>query len=261
MGSNSASLSKSDSGELNSESKDNGDRSVGDGIYAVNAGWSFSGDTVKTFQPHVERSVPFYREAQNLVAQISDFYIRDDSYVYDIGTSLGATLGALLDRHRDRSDVRWTGIDTEIDMVAAAHERFAEYRNVAIVQSDISEYHFEPSDMIVSFYTLQFVPPKYRQDVLHKIYSALNWGGAFVWFEKVRAPDARFQDINTALYNDYKLENGFSPDEIIGKSRSLKGVLEPFSTGANMDLLHRAGFEDVVTVFKYLCFEGYLAVK
>jgi tRNA (cmo5U34)-methyltransferase len=77
----------------------------------------------------------------------------------------------------------------------------------------------------------------------------------------VRGADARFQDIITALYNDYKLRAGYTPDEIINKSRSLKGVLEPFSTQGNLDMLRRAGFVDINTVQKYLCFEGFLAIK
>ena len=30
------------------------------------------------------------------------------------------------------------------------------------------------------------------------------------------------------MYNEFKLENNFNADEIIAKSRSLKGVMEPF---------------------------------
>jgi tRNA (cmo5U34)-methyltransferase len=63
------------------------------------------------------------------------------------------------------------------------------------------------------------------------------------------------------LYNDFKYRNGFSPEEIVEKARSLKGVMEPFSTQGNLDLMARAGFKDVVTVQKYLCFEGFLAIK
>jgi tRNA (cmo5U34)-methyltransferase len=50
------------------------------------------------------------------------------------------------------------------------------------------------------------------------------------------------QGIMTGFYNDYKLEQGYSSEEIIGKARSLKGVLEPFSTAGNMDLLQRDVF-------------------
>ena len=80
-------------------------------------------------------------------------------------------------------------------------------------------------------------------------------------FEKVRANDARFQDMISQIYMDYKIKQGFNEKEIIQKSQSLKGVMEPFSTKGNYDLLKRAGFKDIITVFKYLCFEGILAIK
>ena len=63
------------------------------------------------------------------------------------------------------------------------------------------------------------------------------------------------------LYHEYKLNVGYTPDEIIAKQKSLKGVLEPFSTNGNIDLLKRAGFIDIITVMKYLPFEGFLAIK
>ena len=88
-----------------------------------------------------------------------------------------------------------------------------------------------------------------------------NWGGAFILFEKVRGPDARFQDMLTQTYNEFKVSEGFSADQIMAKSNSLKGVLEPFSTSGNLSLLKRAGFKDIMTVFKYGCFEGFLAIK
>jgi tRNA (cmo5U34)-methyltransferase len=47
----------------------------------------------------------------------------------------------------------------------------------------------------------------------------------------------------------------------MAKTRSLKGVLEPFSTQGNIQLLKRSGFKDIMTVFKYGCFEGFLAIK
>ena len=117
------------------------------------------------------------------------------------------------------------------------------------------------SDLIVSYYTTQFIRPSERQIFFKKIFSALKWGGAFILFEKVRARDARFQDMTTGLYNEFKLDNGYSPTEIFNKTRSLKGVLEPFSTKGNVDLLKRAGFKDIITIFKDACFEGFLAIK
>ena len=127
--------------------------------------------------------------------------------------------------------------------------------------ADVNGYEFQKSDLIVSYYCVQFIHSKRRQVLIDRIYEALNWGGGFIWFEKVRGPDARFQDILTTLYNDFKLEQGLDADEIVAKTRSLKGVMEPFSTQGDFDLLKRAGFVDIMTVMKHLCFEGFLAIK
>ena len=116
-------------------------------------------------------------------------------------------------------------------------------------------------DGVIDRGCFHLIPPRDRQPLFDKIYQSLNWGGAFVLFEKVRGPDARFQDILTSLYNDFKVRQGFSPDEIISKTASLKGVLEPFTTAGNFGLLERAGFVDVMPVMKYMSFEGYLAIK
>ena len=129
------------------------------------------------------------------------------------------------------------------------------------INQDFLKMKIKKSDLILSYYTIQFMPPKHRQTLINKIYKSLNWGGAFIMFEKIRASDARFQDIFTLTYNDFKLKNNFSPEEIINKSKSLKGVMEPFSDYGNTSLIKRAGFKDFIPVFQWLCFKGYLCIK
>jgi hypothetical protein len=129
------------------------------------------------------------------------------------------------------------------------------------IEADVLDVEFLPCDMIIANYTVQFLPPRVRQVLIDQIYRALNWGGAFFMFEKVRAPDGRFQDYASQAYVEYKLDQGFTEAEILNKSRSIKGVMEPFSSQGNADMLRRAGFEDLVTVHKYVCFEGFLAIK
>ena len=50
-------------------------------------------------------------------------------------------------------------------------------------------------------------------------------------------------------------------EEIIQKTRSLKGVMEPFSDKGNLGILKRAGFEDIIPIFQWLCFKGYMCIK
>lgn len=234
---------------------------VGQNIAAENANWTFGGDVPDTFVDHIKLSVPLYEKGHGLICQISDFFVRNDSLCYEIGTSTGELIRKLAVHNAGKPDARWIGIDVEPEMVKVAETHCADVPNVSILHDDARHMEMEKADMIVSYYTMQFVPPRYRQELFTKIYQSLNWGGAFVMFEKVRGPDARFQDLVTQLYNEFKIENGFSSEEIVEKTRSLKSVLEPFSTQGNLDLLGRAGFKDVMSIQKYICFEGFLAIK
>jgi len=232
---------------------------VGDDIKALNASWKFSGDVSKNFEEHIKRSVPYYQDGHKLIESLSDFFVKDDSLIYELGSSTGKLSFNLAKRH-ELKGAWFKAIEIEEDMVKEAKKRYKS-KNLEFICDDVITLDYEKADMFISYYTVQFIHPKFRQDLIDRVYESLNWGGAFVMFEKVRANDARFQDIITTLYSDFKLENGFSADEIIAKQRSLKGVLEPFSSNANVDMLKRAGFVDIITVFKYLNFEGILAIK
>lgn len=232
---------------------------VGDTIDAPNGAWSFGGKTPAVFEDHVAKSVPLYALGQQLVVSLSDFFLGHNSLCYEIGSSTGILLNKIA-QHNRQKPIHGVGIDVEGDMVSFAASRYPDPM-ISFVEADIAEFDMEKCDMVVSYYTLQFIKPKHRLEVMKKIFDALNWGGAFLLFEKVRAPDARFQDIMTSLYIDYKLEQGYQPAEILSKARSLKGVLEPFSTSGNTDLLRKAGFSDIMTVMKWGPFEGFLAIK
>lgn len=234
--------------------------SVGDNISAENSSWTFGGDVPKSFDAHVSKSVPLYAEGHEIIAKVSDYFVQDGSTIYDLGCSTGELLRKIGERHAGK-DIRLIGVDRVEGMLEVARDKCKEDPRIQFECAELLEFEMQPADFVFAYYTVQFVRPAFRQDVINRIWKGLQWGGAFLMFEKVRGPDARFQDILTGLYNDYKLEQGYSSEEIIGKARSLKGVLEPFSTAGNMDLLHRAGFKDCMTIMRYLNFEGTLAIK
>ncbi len=239
---------------------------LGDGIKAGSANWSFANQTAKSFDQHIEKSVPFYNQGHQLICDLSDFFIANGSICYELGCSTGELILQLA-QHNSHKEASFTGIDIEEDMIDIANEK-KQLENNHLDKSqcdflcdDILQLEYQAADMIIAYYTVQFIRPSQRQELINTIYQSLNWGGALLLFEKVRANDARFQDISSSLYNDYKIDQGYSPEEIYSKTRSLKGILEPFSTQGNLDLLKRAGFVDVISVFKYICFEGFLAIK
>jgi tRNA (cmo5U34)-methyltransferase len=235
-------------------------KAVDANINQHNAGWSFDGIS-EDFDSHILRSIPLYESGHTLVCHYSDFFLKADSVAYDLGCSTGQMLAKLAQRHPQKQNLRLIGIDTVEDMVGKARRLCARDARLEFVHGNALDIQFAPADMVIANYTIQFLPPRVRQAMVDRVYQALNWGGAFFMFEKVRAPDGRFQDYANQVYVEFKLDNGFSEAEIVNKTRSIKGVMEPFSTQGNLDLLKRAGFVDVMSIQKYVCFEGFLAIK
>ena len=131
-------------------------------------------------------------------------------------------------RHYQKN-INYYGIDIIPEMINIAKKRkFKRPENFTFECEDVLNIDFKPASIITSYYTLQFILPSVRQELVNKIYNSLNWGGAFFVFEKTRGFDARFQDFNTHVYNEYKIKKGYKPEEIFEKSRSLAGVWNHF---------------------------------
>ena len=233
---------------------------AGDNITVKEANWSFSGKTAKNFDVHIKKSVPLYDWSHDVALKFSDFFLAESTNVYDLGCSTGTFLKSLSKKNKSKRH-HYYGIDEIKDMCLIAKKNNRDNKNIKIINKKIEKIKFKKSSLFTSFYTIQFINPRKRQDLLNKIFKSLEWGGAFIMFEKVRAPDARFQDMTAQIYNDYKIEQGYSPKEIISKSKSLKGKMDPFSSEANKQMLKRAGFKDIITILKFINFEGFLAVK
>jgi tRNA (cmo5U34)-methyltransferase len=77
------------------------------------------------------------------------------------------------------------GVDREKDMIRVANEKY-KHTGVHFLAADIANIDLKKSDMIVCYYTLQFIKPKERQLILDKCYEALHWGGALVVFDSSR---------------------------------------------------------------------------
>jgi tRNA (cmo5U34)-methyltransferase len=233
---------------------------VGDGIVVRDSRWNFGRGVVKSFDDHVRRSIPFYDEGHELIIKLSDFFIRPGGSVCEVGCSTATLTRALAQRHRD-PDTRFIAIDIEPFMTSEARLRCAGDARIQVVEADAGELDFAELDFVALYYTLQFIRRNRRSVILARLYASLPPGGALVLFEKVRSPTSALQDVMQQLYTDYKIDHGYSPDEVIGKSRSLRGVLDPLTSEENADLLRQAGFSHVASIQKFVCFEGFLAIK
>ena len=210
----------------------------------------------KSFDMHVSKSVPFYQISHNLTISISDYFLKNNSVCCDLGSSTGTLLKKI--KLKIQKKIKYIGIQHSKPMVIEAKKR---NKKIDFKYCRLEKIKLNKCDFITSLYTIQFIEPKFRQKIFNEIYKSLNWGGGFVLFEKIRASDARFQDIMTFLYFDFKAENGLKPIEILNKELSLRSVLEPFTINENIKFLKRAGFKDIMPISQYLCFKGLLAIK
>jgi len=223
--------------------------------------WDFKGSVVRNFKQHINQSVPLYSKGHEIILALSDFFLKNNSVCYDLGSSTGELL-IKLSKYTNKK-VKFFGVDIEKDMVKYSLKKIkqSKSKNIKILNQDLRKIKLKRTDLIICYYTVQFINPEYRQQIINKIYRSLNWGGAFIFFEKIRGADARFQDIFTSIYNDFKESNGLSIQEIFNKQKSLRGVLEPFSEKGNLSILSRAGFKDIASIVQYINFKGYICIK
>tara|TARA_Y100001968_G_C19444616_1_gene764591 strand:+ start:2651 stop:3379 length:729 start_codon:yes stop_codon:yes gene_type:complete len=235
---------------------------AGDNIKANLSSWDFGGETAHKFDDHITKSVPGYEEGQELIAIYSNFFINlTPGLIYDLGCSTGSLLEKIESKYPHK-EITYKGLDIVPEMIDIAKNRhYIDPQRFQFECNDILEVEFQEASIISSYYTLQFIRPSVRQTIVNKIYKALSWGGAFFVFEKTRGPDGRFQDMNTHVYNEYKLKMGYKPEEIFAKSRSLVGVLEPFSDKGNYEMFERAGFKDIEYIYSNICFKGWICIK
>lgn len=223
--------------------------------------WKFDSSVVPIFDEHVKQSVPMYEEMHNLIADMSAWFLNDDTNVYDIGTSTGKVIKSLLDRYPNK-EVRYLGIDSSLDMCKKAKETLSEYKNVQIVNEDVSHgYEFQNASLITAILTIQFIQERYRQGLINRIYEGLNKGSGFIMVEKVIGSNARFNEIWTDLYHEMKLKNGLTEQHVFAKAKAIRGVLKPYTVDENIELLQNAGFKDIDVFFKWNNFVGFVAIK
>lgn len=232
---------------------------VGDSIRLEGKSWNFD-QAATNFDQHVIRSVPQLAEQREFVARLARFFLHKDARVYELGVSTGRLAQAVL-RHIDDRQVSYIGLDISTEMVKHARANLETDPRFTAEVADILSYQLKPAALVLSYYTLQFVPVGQREELLQKIHSALTPGGALVVYEKTLAAHPLVQDMLGQLYSDFKLEQGFSPDEVINKAKSLQGIVDPRSSDWNKALLQRSGFGIVESIFRNHCFEGYLAIK
>jgi tRNA (cmo5U34)-methyltransferase len=228
--------------------------------------FEFDATVAEVFDDMVERSVPFYQEQQALIARLAREYWRPDTVAYDLGCATGTTLLRLTEQTPrgggligyDNSRAMLDKARAKID--AAGRQREIELRH-GDLDGDPALLSLERASFVCMGWTLQFVRPMRRLELVRRICRQMTDGGAFVLCEKVAAGDADLGSRFVEVYHEFKRSRGYTDGEIVRKREALENVLVPYRIDENVDLLRRAGFSVVETCFQWLNFAAFVCVK
>jgi len=229
--------------------------------YNPESAWEFNSDVTDVFDDMLMRSIPGYVEMRRLTTSIASRFAQRDSFIVDLGCSRGGAISNLIEI-LDES-INFLGVEISAPMREAAVQSFKKFGDrVKIVDMDLkSDFPKVNSSVILSVLTLQFIPIEYRQGILQKVYNSLIPNGAFIIVEKVLGNNSVTNELFIQEYYKLKGQNGYTPEQINTKRKSLEGILVPVTSDWNQDLLKNSGFSSFDCFWRNLNFAGWIAIK
>ena len=221
--------------------------------------FEFDAEVAAVFDDMLERSVPFYKESQNITQFFVHKNLKEGGIVYDLGCS---TASLLLNLHRDlKVKAELIGVDNSEAMLEQAKRKCEAYgANIEVVNADILEYKYKLADIFISNYTLQFIRPLVREELVKKIAKSLKREGVFIFSEKVISHESKLNKDLIECYYDFKKRQGYSEYEIVQKREALENVLVPYSEEENIKMAKHAGFSHCEVIFRWANFATFIAV-
>lgn len=224
--------------------------------------FTFNEDVAAVFDDMISRSVPLYADVQQATGLLAGLFARPGTSVYDLGCSTGTTIIEI--GKRVPPSVKLVGIDNSAPMLHQCRKKLAEAApalQVELQESDLAEADVSGASVVVLNYTLQFLPPAKREELLVRLYGQMLPGSVLVLSEKIKHQHPAVQEMMTSLYVGFKRAHGYSELEISQKRDALENVLVPFSLEQNIAMLQRAGFAFVEVFLKSLSFCSMAAIK
>lgn len=225
--------------------------------------FAFDAKVVEVFPDMIQRSVPGYQTMISTIGELAGRHAQDNTYVYDLGCSLGAASLAMRRRVQAR-DCKILAIDNSPAMVERCRlhlEGFKAQTQAEVHLADITELELKPASVIVMNFTMQFLDPTERRALVGKIHRALVPGGIFILSEKFRDDNEACNELLIDLHHDFKRANGYSELEISQKRNALENVMRIDTKEAHIERLKEAGFSQIAQWYQCFNFGSLFAIK
>ena len=228
--------------------------------------FEFNAEVAEVFDDMLERSIPFYSEQQAMIRSLCRNLLVPGTKVYDLGFSTATTLIGL--SRELPASARLVGYDNSVPMLKRAKKNVEEnhfQERIDLRHGDLngqlSELSLENAGVVTMCWTLQFVRPLKRDNLIRWIYDALADDGVLIVTEKILTNSGHMNRFFIDLYYEFKRRRGYADAEIVRKREALENVLIPYRLDENVELFRRNGFDLVETFFQWFNFAGFLCVK
>lgn len=222
--------------------------------------FEFDEEVAAVFDDMLQRSVPFYKESQKITQFFALKALQNGGVAYDLGCSTATTLIGI--SKKLDSKAKLIGLDNSEAMLEQARKKCEAFNADVLLQyADVLEYDYQEAELFISNYTLQFVRPLLREELIKKIASSLKKEGLFLFSEKVISHHSKLNKDLIECYYDYKKEQGYSEYEIVQKREALENVLIPYSEEENIRMVKNCGFSHCEVVFRWANFATFVATK
>jgi tRNA (cmo5U34)-methyltransferase len=225
--------------------------------------FQFDQSVAEVFPDMIQRSIPGYNTIIDSIGQLAGLYAQDKSQIFDLGCSLGAASIAIR-RYIKAQDCKIIAVDNSpamIDRCKLHLQAFKSDTPVEVICDDLQNIKIHDASMVVMNFTLQFIPPDQRLQILSTIYQGLKPGGILVLSEKLSHDTSSGNELLIDLHHEFKRRNGYSELEISQKRTALENVMLIDSFETHQKRLKKAGFSDVVMWFKCFNFASLVATK
>ncbi|MEA1954986.1 MAG: carboxy-S-adenosyl-L-methionine synthase CmoA [Campylobacterota bacterium] len=222
--------------------------------------FEFDEEVAAVFDDMLARSVPFYEESQKITEFFVHKNLKKGGVVYDLGCS---TASLLININRKLEfDANLIGLDNSEAMLTRARKKCEAFgANIKLENADILNYAYQEADVFISNYTLQFIRPLVREELINKISESTKQDGIFIFSEKVISHHSKLNKDLIECYYDFKKTQGYSEYEIMQKREALENVLVPYSEDENIKMALNCGFSHCEVIFRWANFATFLAIK
>ncbi len=223
----------------------------------------FDDAVAQVFPDMIKRSVPGYTTIIAMTGMLAGKYARSGTRCYDLGCSLGASTLAMRENDLPQA-CTIVAVDNSPAMLERCRASIATDNHdtpVELLCADIIDTEVSNASVVVLNFTLQFIDPSARDDLIRRIGAGMREGGIMVLSEKVCFEDNHLNELNIELHHQFKKANGYSDLEIAQKRSALEDVLVPETLETHRQRIAAAGFTSCDVWFQCFNFASLIALK